>query len=155
MPVALRVTWTTSLKSLSGKAEWLNHEKPLYAGIATTYLYREELQPIDDIRDRVSEMKTLAAEDAKGRAEKARAIRTSFDTMKPHLASVAPEVEKEIAVLVDAVVANDGRSTTNAALDGLAARMSKLRTDLPPGYFQPEKLLKAIEAGEKPNRMGS
>jgi len=31
----------------------------------------------------------------------------------------------------------------------LTARMSKLRSDLPPGYFQPEKLLRAIEAGRK------
>lgn len=131
------------------QVEWVNHEKPIYAGIATTYLYREELQPIDDIRDRVSEMKGLPADDTKGRAEKARAIRTSFDTMKPHLAEVAPEAEKEIAILIDAVVAGDGSAATNAALENLAARMSRLRSDLPPGYFQPEKLLKSIEAARK------
>ncbi len=129
--------------------EWVNHEKPVYAGIATTYLYREELQPIDDIRDRVSEMKLLAATDVKGRAEKTRAIRTSFETMRPHLSKVAPEIEKEIALLVDVVVAGDGKDTTTTALDNLAARLSKMQSDLPPGYFQPEKLLKAIDAGRK------
>jgi uncharacterized lipoprotein YddW (UPF0748 family) len=157
MPMTYRSHFAGSFESYldhlteitSRQREWLNHEKPLYAGIATTYLYREELQPIDDIRERVTEMKTLGADDAKGRAEKTRAIRTSFDTMKPHLAQVAPEVEREIAVMVDAVVANEGRATTNATLDSLAARMSKLRSDLPAGYFQPEKLLRAIEAGRK------
>jgi uncharacterized lipoprotein YddW (UPF0748 family) len=131
------------------QVEWVNHERPIYAGIATTYLYREELQPIDDIRDRVNEMKTLATDDAKGRAEKAGAIRTSFDTMKPHLAEVAPAVEKELATLIDGVVTADGAGATLAALDSLAARMSKLRSDLPPGYFQSEKLLKSIDAARK------
>jgi len=129
--------------------EWVNRERPVYAGIATTYLYREELQPIDDIRDRVSEMKTLAAADARGRSEKARAIRTSFDTMKSHLAEVAPEVEKELATLVDEVVAADGSRATDAKLNNLGARISKLRSDLPAGYFQPEKLLKSIDAARR------
>ena len=129
--------------------EWVNHERPVYAGIATTYLYREELQPIDEIRERANEMKVLSADDAKVRSEKARAIKTSFDAMKTHLAEVSPESEKEIAVLVDAVVVNDGRDVTTTALDSLLARMSKLRGDLPPGYFQPEKLSRAIEAARK------
>jgi uncharacterized lipoprotein YddW (UPF0748 family) len=129
--------------------DWVNHERPVYAGIATTYLYREELQPIDDIRDRVAEMKLLAADDTRERAEKARSIKTSFDTMKPHLAEVAPDVEKELSTMVEAVVAGDGKATTAAALDKLAARTSKLRSDLPAGYFQPEKLLKSIDAARK------
>jgi uncharacterized lipoprotein YddW (UPF0748 family) len=129
--------------------DWVNHERPVYAGIATTYLYREELQPIDDIRDRVSEMKLLAADDMKERAEKARAIRTSFETMKLHLAEVAPDVSKELSTLVEAVVAGDGNATTPAALDNLATRISKLRSDLPAGYFQPEKLFKSVEAARK------
>ena len=134
--------------------EWVNHERPIYAGIATTYLYREELQPIDDIRDRVTELKALAPNDSKGRAEKARAIRTSFDVMKPHLAEVAPEVEKEIAGLVDAVVAAGGSSSANIATDNLLARIKRLRSDLPAGYFQPEKLVRSIEAARKANPAG-
>lgn len=134
--------------------EWVNHERPIYAGIATTYLYREELQPIDDIRDRATEMKALAANDAKGRAEKARAIRTSFEATRAHLAEVAPGVEKEIATLVDAVAANDGRGATNAAIDSLLARMSRFRSDLPAGFFPPEKLLRSIEAARKANPQG-
>lgn len=131
------------------QVEWVKHEKPVYAGIATTYLYREELQPIDEIRDRVNEMKLLPAEDAKGRAEKARAIKASFDAMKTHLAAVAPDVEKEIAAMVNAVVAADDAARAKTALDHLGARIAKLRSDLPPGYFQPSKLLQAIEAARK------
>ena len=94
-------------------------------------------------------MKLLAADDTRERAEKARSIKTSFDTMKPHLAEVAPDVEKELSTMVEAVVAGDGKATTAAALDKLAARTSKLRSDLPAGYFQPEKLLKSIDAARK------
>ena len=129
--------------------DWVNREKPIYAGIATTYLYREELTPIEEIRDRVGELKSLPAEDMKGRAEKARAIKASFDSMKTHLTEVAPEVEKELATLVEAVVANDGRAATASAIDSLATRISRLRSDLPAGYFQPEKLLRSIEAARK------
>ena len=129
--------------------QWVNQERPIYAGVATTYLYREELQPIDEIRDRVIELKTLSADDLKGRAEKTRAIKASFDAMRPRLGEVAPEVEKEIGTLVEAVVANDGRGATAAAIDSLAARISRLRSDLPAGYFQPEKLLRSIEAARK------
>ena len=129
--------------------EWVNHERPVYAGIASTYLYREELQPIDDIRDRANELKGLAVDDAKARAEKAHAIKTSFDAMKTHLAEVAPGTEKEIGALIDPIVVNDGRGATPTAIEQLVARMSKLRSDLPPGYFPPEKLLKAIDAARK------
>ena len=129
--------------------EWVNHERPVYAGIATTYLYREELQPIDDIRDRANELKALSASEATTRAEKARAIKTNFEAMRARLATVAPETEKEIATLVEVVVANDGRDATTASIEQLTARMSKLRSDLPPGYFPPEKLLRSIEAARK------
>jgi hypothetical protein len=125
--------------------EWVNGERPIYAGIATTYLYREELQPIEEIRDRVGELKVLPVEDQKGRAEKTRAIKASFETMRRRLAEVAPEVEKEIAGLVEAVVTG----ATPASIDSLAARISRLRSDLPAGYFQPEKLLRSVEAARK------
>jgi len=94
-------------------------------------------------------MKALAADDAKVRAEKAKAIKNSFETMKPHLSEVAPAVEKEVAALVELVVANDGRETSAMALDNLGKRIAKLRSDLPVGYFQPEKLFKSIDAARK------
>jgi uncharacterized lipoprotein YddW (UPF0748 family) len=134
--------------------EWVNHERPIYAGIATTYLYREELTPIDDIRERINEMKNLPADDSRRRAEKARAIGESYALMKSHLAEVAPDVEKELGALIEAVTTNEGKGATPAALDALAARMSKLRGDLPPGYFQAEKLTRAIEAARKAHPEG-
>ncbi len=134
--------------------EWVNHERPIYAGIATTYLYREELQPIDDIRERVTEMKLLAPDDSRGRAEKARAIKLGFETMRKHLAEVSPDAEREIGSLVLTVTANDGRDVTPAALESLAARISRFRSDLPAGYFPREKLLRSIEAARKANPDG-
>jgi uncharacterized lipoprotein YddW (UPF0748 family) len=129
--------------------EWVNREKPVYAGIATTYLYREELDPITDMRERANEMKALRADDVQGRAEKARAIQANFEAVKTRLAQVAPETEKELAAVIGPVVANDGAGATTAAIDQLIARVSKLRSDLPPGYFPPEKLLQSIAAARK------
>jgi uncharacterized lipoprotein YddW (UPF0748 family) len=129
--------------------EWTRHEKPLYAGVATTYLYREELQPIDDIRERLTEVKGLAVTDVRSRAEKAKAISASYGAIRVRLGKLAPEREREINALVSAVTADDGRAATPAAIDRLADAMSRLRNDLPPGYFPPEKLLRAIEAARK------
>ncbi len=142
------------METTARQLEWVNHERPVYAGIATTYLYREELQPVDDIRERVTEMKALDPNDARGRAAKAQAIKTSFETMRRHLAEVAPDVEREIGALVTTVTVNDGRDATPAALDNLTNRISKFRGDLPPGYFPPTKLLRSIEAARKANPDG-
>ena len=129
--------------------EWTRHEKPLYAGIASTYLYREELQPIDDIRERISDLKSLTATDVVARAEKVRVVGASYATIGARLAKVAPEREREINALVAAVTTDEGRAATPAAIDRLADALSRLRNDLPPGYFPPEKLLRAIEAARK------
>jgi uncharacterized lipoprotein YddW (UPF0748 family) len=129
--------------------EWTRHEKPLYAGIATTYLYREELQPIDDIRERITEIKSLQPTDAAGRAEKVRAMRASYATIQSRLASLAPERERELSALVATIATDDGRAATPAAVDLLEKAMLRLRNDLPPGYFPPEKLTRAIEAARK------
>ena len=37
--------------------EWTRHGRPLEAGIASTYLYREELKPIDDMNDALDTLK--------------------------------------------------------------------------------------------------
>ncbi len=136
------------------QVEWVHHKRPIYAGIATTYLYREELQPVEDMRERLNELKTLAADDAQARAEKAKAIRANFEALKPHLTEVAPQVSSEFQPLVDAVVANNGAGATPANVDALIARVSRFRSDLPPGYFQPDKLLKSIEAARKAHPEG-
>lgn len=129
--------------------EWIGRGRPLYAGIASTYLYREELQPYDAMRDRLSEMQALAATDAKGRSEKARLISTAFDSARPRLARMAPGIEKELEALVRAVAANDGGGATVTNMDQLAKRLAAFRADLPPGFLPPEKLSASIAAARK------
>lgn len=151
--------------------EWIHHAKPLYAGIASTYLYREELQPLDDIRASIAELKNLppiettahiegalivntdierarAANTAK-RAALSRAINTSHAAMRERLTKTAPEREREIGNLVRAITAEDGRDATPAALDNLDTQILKLRRDLPPAFLPPEKLTRAIEAARR------
>lgn len=134
--------------------EWTRRERPLYAGIATTYLYREEMKPLDALRDRTEELKVLATTDATGRAEKARAIDQAFQALRSRLEGVAPERSRALGTRVSAVTHEGGRNATPAALDDLAKGIAQLRADLPSGLLPPDKLLQAIEAARKANPDG-
>ena len=129
--------------------EWTRREQPLYAGIASTYLYREEMQPLEDLRERVTELKNLPATELVQREAKVRAIAGSYEVLRVRLAQFAPEREREIGLLVAAVVKDGGPSTSAESIDQLAAALVKLRSDLPPGFCPPEKLTKAIEAARQ------
>jgi len=129
--------------------EWTRGEKPLYAGLASTYLYREEMQPLEDLRERVNELKNLPATDATSRADKAREISNTYDALRVRLAQFAPERERDIGLLVTGVIADGSRAATPEAIDKLVAALLQLRRDLPPGFCPPEKLARAIEAARR------
>lgn len=129
--------------------EWTRGEKPLYQGIASTYLCREELQPLESMREQVGDLKVMPATDVAGRADKARAISESFEKLRGRLAQFAPEREKEIALLVAPVVADGARAVVPEAIDQLIAALLKLRRDLPAGFCPPERLTRAIEAARR------
>lgn len=136
-------------ESTQRQLEWIRRQKPLYAGIASTYLYREEYQPFDDIRDRASELQALPVSNQKERAEKANAIKAAYETMRAKLAQFSPDREREIGSLVTAITTNGGGNATPAALDELAKKIAALRLNPPPGFLPPEKLKRAIEAARK------
>lgn len=128
--------------------EWTRRERPLFAGIASTYLYREEMQPLEDLRERVEELKNLPANSME-RFDKAAAISKAYQVLRIRLAEFAPEREREIGSLVASVVADGARAATPEAVDKLAAALLQLRRNLPPGFCPPEKLLRAIEAARQ------
>jgi uncharacterized lipoprotein YddW (UPF0748 family) len=134
--------------------EWIRHERPLYAGIATTYLYREEYKPFDDIRDGIEELRKIAAKDASSRARKTEAIDEAFALIRGRLVNVAPEQARELGILVKSVTANDGRDATATALDNLDKGIAQLRADPPVGFLPAEKFARAIEAARKANPDG-
>lgn len=125
--------------------EWIGDEKPVYAGIATTYLFREEWQPLDDLRDRASELKALAATDAAARDGKVKAIGRGYEPLRPRLAKIAPDRERQLSRSIAALKAD----ATAAAIDELLKLMTQLRNDPPPGYLPAEKLTRSIEAARK------
>jgi hypothetical protein len=129
--------------------EWTRREQLLFAGIASTYLYREEMQPLEDLRERVGELKNLPVTETEQRAGKARAISKSYGVFRDRLAQLAPQREREIGSLVASVIADDARSVTPEAIDKLAAALVQLRRDLPPGFCPPEKLSLAIDAARR------
>jgi uncharacterized lipoprotein YddW (UPF0748 family) len=124
--------------------EWIGQARPLYAGIASTYLFREEWQPIDDIRDRLNELQAMKTGDAAIRAEKTMAIKTAYEDVRPRLSKVAPDRERELARRIEAI--NTG---TPAEIDELLKLIAQLRRDPPPGYLPAEKLARSIEAARK------
>jgi uncharacterized lipoprotein YddW (UPF0748 family) len=134
--------------------EWIRRQKPLYAGIATTYLYREEFQPFDEIRDRLAELQALPQADAKNRAEKARLIKTAYETGKPRLKQFAPATERELTPLIEQITANEGRYALPALLDQTAKTLAAFRADLPKDFAPPEKLRRSIIAARKANPDG-
>ncbi|HKO99119.1 MAG TPA: putative glycoside hydrolase [Pyrinomonadaceae bacterium] len=129
--------------------EWTRREQPLYAGIASTYLYREEMQPLEDLRERVTELKNLPVTEVAQRNTKATAIKETFDLLRVRLKQFAPQREQEIGALVATVVADDASKATPEAIDKLTAALVQLRRDLPPGFCPPEKLTRAIEAARQ------
>lgn len=129
--------------------EWTRREQPLYAGIASTYLYREEMQPLEDLRERVTELKNLPATELVQREAKVRAIASTYEVLRVRLAQFAPEREREIGLLVTTIVKDGGRQPSPEGIDRLAAALAQLRRDLPPGFCPPEKLTKAIEAARQ------
>jgi len=141
-------------ESTARQIEWIRGKRPLYAGIASNYLYREEYQPFDDLRDRLGEFKELPTADAKGRAEKMGAIKTAYETTRQRLAQFAPESEREIGSLVNAISANEGRRAMPAQLDELAKKIAAFRNDLPKGFMTPDKLRLSIEAARKAKPQG-
>ena len=129
--------------------EWLGKERPLYAGIATTYLFREEWQPIDDIRERTVELKALDSKALLARSEKAKAIRASYDVLRVRLSEIAPDRDRDLRRQVDAITNDAGTNDSAAALDALLKLITELRSNPPVGYLPPEKLTRSIEAARK------
>jgi hypothetical protein len=151
--------------------EWIGREKPLYAGIASTYLYREELQPLDDLRQRVTDFMGLPEVETSARvegalivkpdaeregaaalalrAEKARAVAEGYEALRARLAQSDPERARRLGAVVSSVTADGGRGATPAALKDLSAQLMALRSDLPPDFLPPEKLRRAIDAARR------
>ena len=136
------------------QVEWVRGERPIYAGVASTYLYREELKPFDEVRDRLAEWQALPATDGKGRAERAAAIKAAYAEGRERLAKYAPATERTLSRMIDTATANDGSRATAESLAELSKTLAAFRADLPAGFLPPEKLRMAIRAARKANPAG-
>lgn len=152
--------------------EWTRRGQPLEAGIATTYLYREELQPFDDMNDAIDTLRDLPGlvedaragqrqlnaavyvlEGASGDVEQARQIAmkrlvAAHTRLQEQLAPLADDTAKKLQELVSAAerAAPDAQP---AAVAILSTELAKVRADLPPGFCPPEKLARAIDAARR------
>jgi uncharacterized lipoprotein YddW (UPF0748 family) len=134
--------------------EWIDRARPIEAGIASTYLYREEMKPIDDISDALI---VLSDPPRAGRGSEARAaaltqLTTAFDRLRTQLTALrvsrAAEQAATLAPLVAAVERAD-QTGTPAAIADLTKAIAALRADLPEGFCPPQKLVDAIAAARR------
>ncbi|HVH55514.1 MAG TPA: hypothetical protein VM791_04635 [Vicinamibacterales bacterium] len=152
--------------------EWTRHGRPLEAGIASTYLYREELKPIDDMNDALDTLKDLPAkaedtqaaqrqlnaaiyvlEGASGDAAQARQIAMqrlvdAHARLQTRLAPVAADSARNLDALVKAAQQAPPEQLSQAVA-AVSAALAKIRADLPAGFCPPEKLIASIEAARK------
>jgi uncharacterized lipoprotein YddW (UPF0748 family) len=135
--------------------EWIREGRPVEAGIATTYLYREELKPFDDMNNAIDMLKDLPQTgDARQARESAlKQLNEAHDHLQARLSGLDPDRAKPLAWLVSVVgKADEGRAS--AALDELARSLAALRADLPPGFCPPQKLAQAIDAARRAHPEG-
>lgn len=156
--------------------EWIRGQRPLEAGIATTYLYREELKPFDQMNDALDALRELrAAADAQAivhrqlntavyvlegiSSDPQQALKITMDRMvaahaelQKRLAPLAPDRAGQLRTAVEAVQRAPAEGLSAAAAAASKA-LAAIRADLPPGFCPPEKLIAAIEAARraKPN----
>ena len=151
--------------------EWTGHRHPIEAGIASTYLYREELQPFDDMNDALDSLRDLPnAADAEAarrqlntaiyvldgasgdpRAAQQVAMKKLVDAnarLQTRLAPLAPGPAKALADLV-AAAEHATAEQLPAAVNAVSTELAKIRADLPPGFCPPEKLIRSIEAARR------
>lgn len=156
--------------------EWIGGGRPLEAGIATTYLYREELKPFDDMNDALDALRDLPSstdaqaahrqlnaavyvlEGASGDVKQAQqvALRRLVDAngrLQQRLAPLAPEKARELQALVAATEAASSGGLARAAAE-LSKALAAVRADLPAGFCPPEKLERAIAAARRANPAG-
>jgi uncharacterized lipoprotein YddW (UPF0748 family) len=134
--------------------EWIREGRPLEAGIATTYLYREELKPFDDMNNAIDVLKDLqAANTGQARETALKVLNEAQGQLNVRLSDLDPDRAKRLAALVSAAVkADEGRAS--AALDEVAKSLAALRADLPPGFCKPQKLVQAIDAARRAHPEG-
>jgi hypothetical protein len=152
--------------------EWTGHGRPLEAGIATTYLYREELQPFDDMNDAIDALRDLPGsvqdaqagqrqlnaavyvlEGASGDVQQARQLAMkrlvgAHDRLQKRLAPLSPDIAKTLGQLVRAAEQASSEQQSGAVAS-LSTELAKVRADLPPGFCPPEKLARAIDAARR------
>jgi uncharacterized lipoprotein YddW (UPF0748 family) len=157
--------------------EWIGERRPVEAGIATTYLYREEFKPFDDMNNAIDVLKDLqpggdpraaanrqlnaAVYVLKGAAADIREARRVALTMldeahallQARLSRIDPDRARPLAPLVSSVV-NGDVARAPEALDQLAKSLAALRADLPAGFCPPEKVTQAIDAARRARPAG-
>jgi uncharacterized lipoprotein YddW (UPF0748 family) len=156
--------------------EWIGNRRPIDAGIASTYLYREELKPFDDMNDALDSLRDLpngtdaeaarrqlnaavyVLEGASGDPRQAQQVAmerlvAAHDRLQARLAALAPEPAKALAGLIAALQQAAPDKVAGAAA-AVAVELAKIRADLPPGFCPPEKLIRSIEAARRAKPAG-
>lgn len=134
--------------------EWTRNERSIDAGIATTYLYREEYQPVTDVTTAIGELTRVTDKDDAGGTAARSALQKAADALEPRLRSAAPQRSAEIKALVGGLAAASPGAETTAAAAELTKALNALRASPPEGWLPPEKLTRAIQAARDAHPAG-
>lgn len=126
--------------------EWTRHGRPLEAGIASTYLYREELQPFDQMSEALGVLGDL--EQGQARDVALQQLSDAHQTLQTRLAPLAADRAKALSAAVTAVTTTS-QEGQEAAIATASKAIAALRADLPAGFCPPGKLIAAIDAARR------
>jgi vacuolar-type H+-ATPase subunit I/STV1 len=134
--------------------EWTRQERPIDAGIATTYLFREEYQPVTDMTSAAGELARVPEKDETGGAAARNALQKASDALQQPLRTLAPERSADIAALAGRLTAAKPGAETVAAAADLTKALNRLRADPPEGWLPADKLARAIQAARDAHPAG-
>ncbi|MFQ6617124.1 MAG: family 10 glycosylhydrolase, partial [Fidelibacterota bacterium] len=88
-------TYLTMLgEYISSQKEWLGNRSSLWIGIATTYLYKEEYQPLDRI---IKYASSIMEDPSQNLKEKIKTITENYTKIYPNLMALKPELAEKVS----------------------------------------------------------
>ncbi|MEW6455558.1 MAG: family 10 glycosylhydrolase [Acidobacteriota bacterium] len=115
--------------------KWAENLTKMYIGIATTYLYKEEYEPLNSIiYSSESIMKGLDVD------KNCEMLRNEYSEKLEIRLKKFPDYHEKISDIIDKLLISKDLAVRKFYAENLTSILIKLRNDPPPGYFPGEKL---------------
>ena len=122
---------------------WAANNCHVYVGITAHYIYKEEYEPLNNIRATLSE---IQHNPLKNIEECNKQIQENYSKIKVHLASVNANLENEMSNLIEKLTQEIDTTRWSQIAAKLDQKILNLLRDPPQGYYPEDKLIKSINA---------